>query len=327
MFAGLNRENSFLLFIFNTIKTERVAKSARSASLKGKTERSHSSQGIRFQKLNARNWELRDAYHWMLTLRWPQFSLFVFAIYLGINLLFGLAYYLRPNCIAEMTPGSWGDAFFFSVETLATVGYGHMYPATSYGHLVATVEIMTGMFGLAIITGLIFIRFSRPIARIVFSDSLVLAPFDGQLALMWRVANLRDEAMAEAEFRIILMRDEPTLEGDDIRRFYPLKLQFDRLILFPAVLTVRHIIDEASPLQGRTLADLERENSRFTASIVCIDTVIPAAVQSHYAYTWKDVRENHRFVEVYQEIEADLLAVDYSLIHETEPIAPPKPAK
>ena len=293
---------------------------ARPTPPRPKVSGSTQAQGIHFHKLNARRRELRDAYHWMLTLRWPQFSLLVLGVYLAINLIYGLAYYLRPNCIAEMPPGSWEDAIFFSVETLATVGYGHMYPATFYGHLVATAEIMTGMFGLAIITGLIFIRFSRPIARVVFSDCLVLTPFDGQPALMWRVANLRDEAMAEAEFRIILMRNEPTREGESFRRFYPLKLQFDRLILFPAVLTVRHIIDQDSPLHGRTQADLEREDTRLIASVVCIDTVIPAAVQSHRAYTWRDIRFNHRFAEVYQAIDENSMSVDYGLIHATEPV-------
>jgi len=244
----------------------------------------------------------------------------VLGSYLSINLFFSLCYYLSPRSISGVDSFSWSDAFFFSVETLATVGYGHMYPGTLLGHLVATVEIMVGMFGMAIITGLIFIRFSRPLARIVFSDSLVLAPFDGQPALTFRVATLRDQAMAEAEFRIMLMRDEPTKEGEVFRRFYPLQLQFDRLILFPAIITIRHIIDERSPLHGITLADMERDDSRFTASVVCIDTVIPAPVQSHHSYTWQDIRENHRFVEVYQEIEDDLLTVDYGRIHGTEPI-------
>ena len=279
------------------------------------------SSGIRFHKLNTRRWEWRDAYHWLLTLTWPQFSAFVLGSYLSINLFFSFCYYLSPRSIAGVDSLSWGDAFFFSVETLATVGYGHMYPATLFGHLVATVEIMVGMFGMAIITGLIFIRFSRPVARIVFSDSLVLAPFDGQPALTFRVATLRDQAMAEAEFRIMLMRDEPTKEGEMFRRFYPLHLQFDRLILFPAVITIRHIIDERSPLHGITLADMERDDSRFTASVVCIDTVIPAPVQSHHSYTWRDVRENHRFVEVYNQVEDATLTVDYGRIHSTEPIA------
>ena len=276
---------------------------------------------IRFHKLNTKAWEWRDAYHWLLTLTWTQFSGFVLAMYLGINVLFSCCYFLRPGCIAGATAQSWGDCFFFSVETLATVGYGHMYPETLFGHVVATIEIMVGMFGMAIITGLIFIRFSRPVARIVFSKSLVLAPFDGRPALMFRVANLREQAMAEAEFRIMLMRDEPTKEGQNFRRFYPLTLQFDRLISFPAIITIRHIIDERSPLHGLTVADMERDDSRFAASIVCVDTVIPAPVQSHYAYTWKEIRVNHRFVEVYSEIDNNALTVDYGRIHGTEPIA------
>jgi inward rectifier potassium channel len=275
--------------------------------------------GMKFHKLNTKRWEWRDAYHSLLTLSWPQFSACVFALYLCVNLLFSLCYYLRPQCIAGANPGSWPDAFFFSVETLATVGYGHMYPETLFGHVVATVEIMTGMFGMAIITGLIFIRFSRPVARIVFSECLVLSSFDGQLALMLRVANLRDQAMAEAEFRLMLMRDEPTAEGESFRRFYPLKLQFERLISFPAIITIRHMIDEQSPLHGRTIAEMERDDSRFAASIVCIDTVIPAPVQSHYAYSWRDIRVNHRFVEVYNQIDAHALTVDYGRIHVTEP--------
>jgi inward rectifier potassium channel len=275
---------------------------------------------IEFHKVNTKGWEWRDAYHWLLTLSWPQFSLFVLGMYLGINVLFSSCYFLRPDCIAGAAVRSWGDCFFFSVETLATVGYGHMYPQTLYGHVVATIEIMVGMFGMAIITGLIFIRFSRPVARIVFSKCLVLAPFDGRPALMFRVANLRDQAMAEAEFRIMLIRDEPTKEREAFRRFYALTLQFDRLISFPAIITIRHIIDEHSPLHGQTLAEMERDDSRFVASIVCIDTVVPAPVQSHYSYTWKDIRVNHRFVEVYKEIEHNTLVVDYGRIHGTEPI-------
>ena len=276
--------------------------------------------GLKFHKLNTKKWEWRDAYHWLLTLTWPQFCACLLGLYLCINLLFSFCYYCRPHCIAGANSDSWADAFFFSVETLATVGYGHMYPETLFGHLVATVEIMTGMFGMAIITGLIFIRFSRPVARIVFSECLVLSPFDGRPALMLRVANLREEAMVEAEFRLMLIREEPTAEGQPFRRFYPLNLQFDRLISFPAVITIRHIIDEQSPLQGRTLAEMERDGSRFAASIVCIDTVIPAPVQSYCMYSWKDIRLNQRFVEVYSQIDDQDFTVDYSRIHMTEPM-------
>src|SRR5438046_5822124 len=112
-----------------------------------------------------------------------------------------------------MTPGSYFEAFFFSVQTLATVGYGHWYPQNLYGHVVTTLEIISGMFGLAVMTGLIFVRFSRPTARILFSKSIVIAPFNGRPALMLRIANLRHHSLVEAEFRSMLTRDERMLEG------------------------------------------------------------------------------------------------------------------
>src|SRR6202043_1831718 len=195
-------------------------------------------------KLNAEKFDFRDTYHLILTLSWPAFAAVIFGIYLLINVLFAALYMLNPHAIAEMAPGSFLAAFFFSVETLATVGYGHMYPETFYGHLIAMLEIMVGMFGLAVITGLIFVRFSRPTARMHFSKVAVIAPFDGVPTLMIRVANLRHQAMVEPEFRMVLLRNIITIEGDDMRRFHPLKLEFDRLITFPAVLTIRHRIDE-----------------------------------------------------------------------------------
>jgi inward rectifier potassium channel len=205
------------------------------------------------------------------------------------------------------------------VQTLATVGYGHMYPQTLYGHVVTIIEIISGMFWLAVITGLIFVRFSRPTARILFSESMVIAPFNGQPTLMLRVANLRHHSMVEAEFRIIFTRDEPTLEGDIFRRFYPLKLDFDRLIIFPAALTLRHFIDEQSPLYGATPESLEACDAFLLASVVCVETVIPAAVQIQKDYTWREIRFGERFVEIYHELEDGRLSVDYGRIHHTEP--------
>jgi inward rectifier potassium channel len=273
---------------------------------------------IEFHKINANQRDLRDAYHWMLRLSWPRFATLILGIYIAINLVFSLFYYAGKPCIFGME--SFTDAFFFSVETLATVGYGHFYPDTVYGHLVATVEIMTGMFGLAVITGLIFVRFSRPTARLVFSRRLVVGPFDGQPALMLRVANLRHQAMAEAEFRMMLIRNEFVKEGEYMRRFYTLPLQFDRVITFPAALTIRHIIDEKSPLYGQTAEDLEKNDTRILASIVCIDTVIPASVQSQQDYTWRDIRFGHRFVEIYTDLDDNSFEVDYGRLHETEKV-------
>lgn len=279
---------------------------------------------LEFLKLNVEKWGWRDAYQWLLGLSWPQFALFVGAVYVTLNLLFAALYFLGGDCVAKMRPGSFPDAFFFSVQTLATVGYGHMYPSSLYGNIVTTVEIMSGLFLIAVMTGLIFVRFSRPTAHIVFSRSVVIAPLNGQLTLMLRIGNLHHHSMVEAEFRILFNRDEPLLEGGDFRYFYELKLHFQRLPSFPAALTLRHVIDETSPLYGATPESLESGRVTFIASVVGIDPVIPATVQTQKAYTSQDVRFGERFVEMYTDTHDGKLTVDYARLHDTEPVEPLK---
>jgi inward rectifier potassium channel len=281
------------------------------------TPLSQSSGQIRFRKVNAGAHHRRELYHWLLTLSWPKFSVVIFAAYFFVNLLFALVY-LAGGGIAEMRPGSFSDAFFFSVETLATVGYGHMYPDTLFGHSVSTVEIMVGLFGVAAITGLIFVRFCRPTAAVAFSSPLVHRPYDGRPTLMFRVANIRQHSMAEAEFRLMLLRERTNQEGESYVRFYPLQLEYDRLIAFPAAVTIRHVITEDSPLHGLAREDFEKYGVRFLASVVCIDTVIPASVQSQKYYSWRDIQFGRRFVEIYTDEGENLLAVDYGRFHETE---------
>jgi inward rectifier potassium channel len=277
---------------------------------------------IDFLKLNAETNEWRDIYHRTLSLSWPHFAAWIVGTYLALNLIFGGLYAIGGQCIAGMTPGSFWDGFFFSVQTLATVGYGHLYPQTLYGNIVTTIEIMTGVFLLAVITGLIFVRFSRPAARILFSNSIVIGPFNGRPALMLRIGNLRQSSLVEVQFKIMFSRDEPIVEGDDrFRHFYNLKLAFDRLITFPAALTLRHMIDEESPLFGVTPESLAASNAFFAASVVGIETVISASVQAQKDYSWRDVRFNERFVDIYTVEREGQLIVDYGRIHDTEPFS------
>ena len=274
-----------------------------------------------FVKINAQKFDWRDTYHFILTLTWPGFAGLVFGIYLLINVVFAALYMLDAHAVAEMPPGSFLHAFFFSVETLATVGYGHMYPDSVYGHIISMVEIMVGMFGLAVITGVIFVRFSRPTARIQFSKVAVIAPFEGVPNLMIRVANLRHHAMVEPDFRMILLRSIITAEGEDVRRFRSLKLDFDHLIVFPAVLTVRHRIDDESPLFGMTPEDFQQQDIRILASIVGVETVIVAPVQGFTDYNYDQIEWNRRFVEIYGQNEEGEWTVDYGRIDETEEVA------
>ena len=276
---------------------------------------------VEFLKLNLQRREYRDIYQWVLSLNWPEFTGLIAGIYLFLNLVFAGFYALGGECIAGIRSGSYVDAFFFSVQTLATVGYGHWYPQTMYGHIVTTIEFIVGVFGLAVMTGLIFVRFSRPAARILFSKSIVIGPLNGRPTLMLRVGNLRAQSMVEAEFRILFTRDEPILEGDNFRYFYHLKLQFDRLISFPAALTLRHTIDEQSPLYGETAESLAKSRATFVASVVGIDPVIPAAVQTQRDYTWRDVRFGERFAEIYSEPADGRLTVDFGRLHDTEPVS------
>ena len=276
---------------------------------------------VEFVKVNTDAWRWRDIYRWLLGLRWPQFAAFAASLYVGLNLLFAALYSFQRDSIAGTTGGYWFfDCFFFSVQTLATVGYGHMYPQTLYGHIVTTIEIMSGLFLLAVMTGLIFVRFSRPIARVVFSNPIVIAPLNGKPTLMVRIGNENHHSMVEAKFRIMFSRDEPLLEGGDFRYFYILKLQFNRLTVFPAALTLRHTIDETSPLFGATLESLESSRALFIVSVVGIDPVIAAAVQTQKDYSWRDIRFGERFVEIYTEHGGGRLTVDYGRLHDTEQV-------
>jgi inward rectifier potassium channel len=293
----------------------------RRRSIKSRAFHSVRAGPIEFVKVNTDAWRWRDIYRWLLGLRWPQFGVFVGALYIALNLLFAALYSLQQDSIAGTTGGYWFyDCFFFSVQTLATVGYGHMYPQTLYGHIVTTIEIMSGIFLLAVMTGLIFVRFSRPSARVVFSKSIVIAPLNGKPTLMVRVGNENQHSMVEAEFRIMFSRDEPLLEGGDFRYFYVLKLHFERLTVFPAALTLRHTIDETSPLFGATPESLESSRVLFVVSVVGIDPVIAAAVQTQNDYTWRDVRFGERFAEMYTEHGDGRLTVDYGRLHDTEPV-------
>ncbi|MHC5729404.1 MAG: ion channel, partial [Nostoc sp.] len=162
----------------------------------------------------------RDPYHLLLTIPWTAFFILVCTFYVTINALFALAYLIGGDCIANARPGSFLDVFFFSVQTLASIGYGAMYPKTTYANIIVTIEAMIGLMGIAVMTGLAFARFSRPTARVLFSRVAVITPHDAMPTLIFRTANKRRNMILEAQMRVYLMRDEVTLEGQFMRRFY-----------------------------------------------------------------------------------------------------------
>ncbi len=215
----------------------------------------------------------------------------------------------------------FADAFFFSVETMATVGYGVMSPATLYANLVVTVETAVGLMFLALATGLVFARFSRPTARVLFSRVAVIAPHNGLPTLSFRLANQRRNQILQAEVAAMLLRDEHTAEGVLIRRFYELALTRYRSPIFAMTFTVMHPIDADSPLYGASAASLEAENAELVVTASGIDETIAQRVHARTSYLPDEILWGHRFVDVIGWTEDGRRVIDYRRFHDTVPLA------
>src|SRR5437867_11613586 len=200
---------------------------------------------------------LGDLYHRLISSSWPRLLMLVAVAFVGVNTLFALGYLLGRDAIENARPGSFADAFFFSVQTMATVGYGKMVPRALYANVLVTVEVLMALMGLALVTGLTFAKFSRPTARVLFSRRAVIAPQDGVPSLMFRMANARGNNIVEAQVHVVLARNETTAEGVEMRRFYDLDLTRRQSALFTLSWTAIHPLTEASPLRGLTTSALE----------------------------------------------------------------------
>src|ERR1700734_4544025 len=195
-----------------------------------------------------------------MTIYWPMFFGSAAAIFVFLNAMFAFVFWLGDKPIANVSPELPLplSLFYFSIETLAPVGYGDMHPQTNYGHLIATIEIFTGMSFLAVMTGLIFARFSRPRSRFVFADHPVVTVHQGQPTLMMRVANARNNTISQATARLWLFRLEYTAEGHQLRRFHELKLERQEHPMFALSWTLLHKIDENSALFGVSAEELDK---------------------------------------------------------------------
>ncbi len=250
-------------------------------------------------KVGAPRWSPHDAYHLIMSLSWPRFFSGAVLVYVCANLVFAGFYSLGDHAINNST--GFSDNFFFSVETLATVGYGNMSPATTYGHLVATIEIITGMLSMAVITSLVFARFSKPTARLLFSKVAVIANYEGVPTLMLRVANQRNSYILEAAATVALIRDETTVDGHQLTRFHELKLERARSPIFALSWQIMHRIDEHSPLRGIVRGDLEASDMRITVTVSGTDEIFAANIHSRHQYTHENIRFGHRFVDIFDE--------------------------
>ncbi len=265
---------------------------------------------------------LQDLYHHFMTVSWPRLFVTIAAFFLVFDLIFGCLYHLVPGCIANLDPPGFAGAFFFSVETLATVGYGDMHPQTLYGHLIAMTEIFVGLMMLALITGIMFARFSRPKARFLFAEVGVVRPIDGRPTLMFRAANARQNVVQEASAVLRMLRDEVTPEGYRIRRIVDLPLVRSQHPVFSLGWNLMHAIDETSPLRSASAESLAATKTVFLLSLSGTDETTGQILMARAEYPSEAVRWNEAFRDILEVQPDGSLHVDYSKFHQVEPLAP-----
>ncbi len=266
-----------------------------------------------------------DLYHALIVTSWPKFFSILAGGYFLLNALFACAYFLGSHGIENARPGSFSDVFFFSVQTMASIGYGAMYPKTPYIHSLVTIEALIGVLGVAMATGLMFARFSRPTARALFSNIATICPYNGLPNLMFRVANQRHNSIVEAQVRVNLLRSEVTAEGHSMRRFYELPLSRQYSPIFALSWMVMHPIDAESPLFGETLESAIEKDLQIVVTLTGLDATVSQTVHANHLYRAEDLVWNRRFVDVLHfrstgSGNEGSRYIDYANFHETEPL-------
>jgi len=262
-----------------------------------------------------------DLYHRTLTIGWPHFFALGSLTYIAANIVFALLYLLQAGSVAKAHPGSLVDAFFFSVQTMATIGYGVMSPATFYANVLMTLETAVGLMFVALTTGLVFARFSRPTARVLFSNVAVVGPFNGVPTLSIRIANQRRNQMLAVEVSVTLVRDELSEEGELTRRFHDLKLMRDHSPVFALTFRVMHPIDADSPLLGMNYETLAEQHAEIVVIAGGVDETLVQPVNARTSYLPHEILWSHRFVDIFGWTQDGRRAIDYRRFHDTVRIA------
>jgi inward rectifier potassium channel len=280
--------------------------------------------------IGAPSGRFRDLYHAFLRLSWWAALCGIVSTYLGLNVLFALAYRFTGG-IANARPDSLVDAFFFSVQTMGTIGYGNMYPAGTIANVLVVLESVTGLLVTALVTGLVFAKFSLTTARVVFTKQAVIAPMDGVPTLMFRVGNERGNQILEAQLRLAMVRTERTKEGMLFYRMYDLVLARERSLALSRSWTVMHPITEKSPLYGATPESLIQDEVELVATLVGVDDTSLQPVHARVSYADHDLVWGARHADILSEDPDGRLVADLRKFHELVPTEPgpgfPYPAK
>ena len=257
-----------------------------------------------------------DLYYWTMEMGWPAFIALVASMFVAINLIFGLIYMVLPGVIDHAEPGSFLDGFFFSVETLATVGYGNMAPATHVGHAIASFEIMIGLFFTATVTGLIFARFARPRDSMIFSNIAVIGAYEGQRALMVRLAPMHSRPLASATAQISILQRTVLPDGREFAGLVELPLLRPQMPMLSLSWTLIHLLDEESPVLAALASD---RPFLLTVTVGALDTLLTRQCYGGRSYQREAVLIDHHFVDVITNRDGTI-HLDITRLNDVEPM-------
>jgi inward rectifier potassium channel len=263
-------------------------------------------------------------YHAMITMPWRKFNLIVFTYFMAINLLFACGYYFTgiDGLNGVLAKNNWDkflEAFFFSTQTISTVGFGRINPISHVASSIAAIESLIGLLGFALATGLLYARFSRPVARIIFSKNAIIAPFKDINAFQFRIANkMRNSQITDMGCRLTVAKYEIE-NGARVRRFRPLELELKSIVFFPMTWTINHPIDVYSPLYGMTKKDMEEAELEFLISLNGFDDTFSQNVSTRHSYTYEELIYGAKWISVFSQNEKGQTSQDLNKISSYEP--------
>lgn len=258
-----------------------------------------------------------DAYHFLRTTTWWRITLLFAAMFAGLNALFALLYWWDGSVA---NTNGYLDCYWFSVQTIATIGYGGMTPASTFANVIVAVESFIGIGFTALATGVFFARFATPSARVIFSNVAIICDYEGTRTLMFRLANARATAITEATIRLYLSRDEVTAAGERVRRIHDLAVRRNVSPVFALSWTVYHPLDTASPLHGLTTETMNETDWNLIVTFQGIDDRLAATVHTRWHYDASEIEFDHRFVDIIKRDPDGTRYLDFTDFHATEPL-------
>jgi inward rectifier potassium channel len=272
---------------------------------------------------NLNLWTSVNFYHSLLVMPWLGFLAIVAIFYVFINSMFALAYIacgIESLAVPanSLVKNSFLQGFFFSVQTFATIGYGHVNPVGLMANIIVTIESIISLLSFALVTGLVFARFSRPTAKILFSEKAIIAPYRGISAFEFRITNLRKNQIIELEAKVLFARFED-VDGRPLRRFYTLPLERNKVTFFPLSWTIVHPIDQESPLHNLTPQNFIDTDAEFLILLTGIDETFSQTVHARSSYKADEIVWNAKFKDIFNYPKAnEPLTIDVDKLHSIE---------